>query len=116
MTDHAANLRATLRTDLKSAMLGRKPDEVAALRALIAAIDNAQAVTGEPDGRYVSNRFADGAAEVARKLMSKADLQALLDGEIAARRTAADQYRSAGHPDRADHLSHEAAIIARYIG
>jgi len=116
VTDHAANLRAALRGDLKSAMLGRRTDEVAALRALIAAIDNAQAVTGEPGGRYVSNAFADGAAEVARKLMSEDDLRTLLDGEIAARRAAADQYRGAGHADRADHLSREAEIIARYIG
>ena len=98
-------------------MLGRRTDEVAALRALISAIDNAQAITlDEPSGKDALNKFGDASVEMPRKAMSEADLRTLLTREIAARRTAADEYRSIGHPDQADRMSREAEIIASYVG
>lgn len=98
-------------------MLGRKTDEIAALRALISAIDNAQVIPlEESSGKDALNKFGDNTVEVPRKAMSQDDLRLLLKREIAARRTAEDEYRSVGHPDRAGRMSREAEIIARYVG
>ena len=67
----AAAFRQRLREDLKTAMRARNEGEVRLLRALGAAIDNAEAV---PLGDEELRRFTEG--EMARRELSDADIAA----------------------------------------
>ena len=117
MTDPVNAFQAQLKADLKTAMIRRNPDDVAALRALLAAIDNAQAVPGEePGSGQAQRKFGDGSAEVPRRTIGINELNDLLESEIAMRRAAFEVYQAAGHPGRASQASREAEIIRRYVG
>jgi len=122
-TDAAEKMRLWLQTDLRTAMKQRRQQDVATLRCLIAALDNAGAVRVEPAQRdyrrtegqsqYVATGSGDGPTEVPRKSLSDADVDHLLREEYEARRNAADQLESVGKP--AELLRSEAALVARYI-
>jgi uncharacterized protein YqeY len=113
--------RAALRAELTVAMRAREPAQVAVVRTLIAAIDNAEAVDvgrapAVDSGRVAAGTIAGGVAglragEVARRALTAADLREVVAGEIARRRSAADDLRAGGRPDRADDLLAEVALL-----
>ena len=114
--DAADAAKARLRDDLGSAMRARDARRTAVLRAVIAALDNAQAVpAGERHVRYVERAFGDPSGEVPRLCLDAADVRALLEGEVANRRNAADEFERLGHPERAIELRAQATIVARYL-
>lgn len=112
-------LRHALRTALKS------KDTVAAsaLRSALAAIANAEAVpvrdgdgSREGGGLADSEHFAGGtaglgSAEAERRMLTREETAAIIRAEISERETAARQYESAGHPERAARLRREADAI-----
>jgi uncharacterized protein YqeY len=110
----AGALKDRLRADLKAAMRERKTAEVGVIRTLIAAIDNAEAVS--VDGMAERIRLREDIGEVARRELDAADLDAVLAGEIAARSTAASDYESHGREGEAARLRQQAELIARYRG
>ena len=113
--DAAEVIKARLRADLRLAMRARASLEVGVLRALIAAVDNAQAVPiGGGHQRYVVHTFGDASAEVPRLMLDVAQVERLLEGEIANRRMAAEQFDALARPERAAELRAEAAVVARY--
>ena len=116
MPDAAGALRALLRADLKAAMLGKDRAGAALVRTLIAAIDNAEAVA-QPDGAKPADSasFASGGAEAPRKVLTAADLAAILQNESDARLSAAAQIRSGGNDTEAERLEAEAATTKRYL-
>ena len=71
------------------------------------ALDNATAVplTGTRPSRY------GAPADVARRELTRADIEALLLAETEERSAAAVEYERLGHSERADRLRREAAII-----
>jgi len=107
----AVALKERLRADLKAAMQARATDEVRLLRTLIAAVDNAEAVPGEP--KNIQRAFGDPGSEVARRQLGSEDLAALLDREIEERLAAAAGYDEI-QPELAARLRAEAALIAGY--
>lgn len=111
----ATALKTRLRADLKAAMQARATDEVRLLRALIAALDNAEAVSGEvvPD-KYVSRAFGDPSGEVPRLLLDNEAVARLLADEIEARLVAAADYDRHGQAEQARQLRDEAGLIDRY--
>ncbi len=110
----AAKLR--LRADLRLAMRARDALETAVLRAVIAALDNAQAVpAGDAHQTYVERPFGDASAEVPRLILGTKAVEALLEAEAADRLEAADQCERLARPERATQLRAEAAIVARYL-
>jgi uncharacterized protein YqeY len=112
----AANLRETLRADLKTAMLGKDRDRAALVRTLIAAIDNAEAV--EATAEQLSENFrqlGDPSGEVARRELSAQDIASALDCEVASRRKAAAQYRAGGKDTQAARLEAEAELVRGYL-
>ena len=116
ITDESQNFLALLRADLRTAMRERKAAEVTALRELIAAIDNAQAVpVGDRHSTYVFHAFGDGAVEVPRRVLGKDELRGVVEAEIRSRSDAADDYRRLGRGDKAQDLSHGAQILGRYL-
>ena len=109
----AAALKQRLRADLKAAMQLRAADEVRVLRVLIAALDNAEAVSAEQKG-YVPRAFGDPSGEVARLDLDAGAVEALLADEVAARLSAAADYRGHGQNEEAHRLEAEAALVERY--
>ena len=105
----AAAFRERLRDDLKAAMRARNEADVRALRALGAAIDNAEAV---PLGDEALRRFGDG--EIARRELSDADIAGLLARERDERLDAAAEFERLGEASEAERLRSEAALIASY--
>jgi hypothetical protein len=86
------------------------------LRALLAAIDNAEAPAQSAEqSSAVSRSFAEGAAEVARRALTRERLDTLLADEIKARERAATEMEQHGRADRAELLRVEAEVASRYL-
>ena len=106
--DHTGEMKARMRSDLMAAIKGRRAEEIALLRSLLAAIDNAEApAVGSISG---------GSSEIERLALTNAELEAILLGEIRTRERAAAELASLGHVERADALLEQAAIAGRYVG
>lgn len=111
----ATALKERLRGDLKAAMQARASDEVRVLRVLIAALDNAEAVSVEGMQQSTLPRaFGDPTGEVSRRELDGAAVDALLASEADARLADAADYERDGRPEDAARLRDEAALIARY--
>jgi hypothetical protein len=108
-------MKERLRADLRSAMRARSPHEVRALRALLTAIDNAQAVpVGHAHERYKVRPFGDASVEVPRLPLGKDDIQRILRKELEVRSSAAAELERCGKSDAAAEARAEAAVIGRY--
>ena len=119
--DSGPPLRAAMRRDLVSAMKARQPDAVAALRAAIAAIDNAEAVPA-PEARQAATsshiagaRAGLGAAEAARRDLSNSDQRAILRDKITGYTAEADRYEALGQSDAAARLRTQARLLSAYL-
>lgn len=109
----ASALKERLRADLKDAMQGKRAEDVALLRKLIAALDNAEAV---PTEGYRPRAVDGSSGEVARRELDGAELDSLLMSEIAERQTAAAEFERHGRVGEAARLRGEAALVSRYLG
>ncbi|WP_078287774.1 hypothetical protein [Mycobacterium sp. D16R24] len=113
-------LRTTMRTDLTAAMKARNSVAVSALRTAIAAIDNAESVDDTARTRLDNTHIAGatrglGSAEAARKVLSPADVRAILRAQIDDRTAEAERYDTLGQAQAAARLRQEAAVIAGYL-
>jgi uncharacterized protein len=123
--------RTRLRTALHAARKDRDTARVSALRSALSAIDNAGAVPTatlgtampvhiDPDapssGKIAGGVVGLGAAEVARRELSDAQIRELLRAEIDERVTAAQQAAGGGHGERATFLRAEAAVLTTLLG
>jgi uncharacterized protein len=123
-------IRAGLELALRAAIKARDTVAVSALRSVLAAIANAEAVpqpgrsttptsvVGAPsaNGAVASQHVAGGAtglgaAEADRKTLTGDETAALVRNEITERQAAARQYEDAGHQERAARLLREAWVI-----
>lgn len=115
-------LRSRLRADLTSAIKARQRDAVSALRTVIAAIDNAEAVEApasqtEPTDEHIAGaRAGVGSTEVPRRVLCLADALGLVQAEISERIAEADRMELLGQQPTADRLRREAAILQIYPG
>lgn len=108
-------MKARLRVDLLAAMKGKRADEVRVIRALIAAIDNAEAPPARDRQAGVLNEdFRSGSAEVMRLRLSEADIGVLMLAEAEERERAATEYDGLGKADAAEALRAEAQVARRY--
>jgi uncharacterized protein YqeY len=121
MSTDSDRLRAALRADLVAAMKARDTDVVTALRAAIAAIDNAEAVES-PGGASAttSEHFAGahvgvGSTDVARRDLTLDDVQAILHEQMTERSVEAERYDALGQSDAAARLRREARALAKYV-
>lgn len=117
MMDAGTAMKERLRADLKRAMKSTARNEAAALRSLIAALDNAEAAPMRfESASLVRHEFGTGTAEVARLRLDEAGVQRVLASEIARSETAAAEYERLGESARAAALRAEAALARRYLG
>jgi uncharacterized protein YqeY len=115
------SLRDRLRRALTAAMKARDTSRVAALRSALAAIDNAEAVdpapaqSGAEHPQIAGSVGGVGAAEVARRSLTQAQMESILRAEIADRHAAARTYEHARQPDLADRLRAEADVLTSFL-
>lgn len=107
-------------------MKARDKVAVDVLRATLAAIDNAEAVSpagstagsisGVPSaGAIEASPIGVGATEVARRELTDTDITTILRTEIADREAAVAEYERIGAGERAERLRTEAALLAGYL-
>lgn len=101
------HLREQMKADLRQAMKARHSATVATLRAVLAAIDNAEAVPVEP---LVEQRH-----EVPRKLLSADDIRQIIQKEADERRAASLKYANLGQAGEAERLQTAATLIETYL-
>ncbi len=114
--DAGSDMKARLRADLITAMKDRRTLEVKVIRALVAAIDNAEAPPARTEkAGLVHHQFASGSAEVERLLLSRGRVRDVLLGEIHERERAAAELERLEMMDRAEQLRVEALLARRYL-
>lgn len=90
--------------------------EARVLRTLLAALDNAEA---QPVAAgytpYVEHAFGDKAVEVARRVLTADDVEAVLKAEHDERVSAARDLEHHGKVAEASALKAEAVLVSRYM-
>ncbi|HEX5616108.1 MAG TPA: hypothetical protein VFZ83_13230 [Acidimicrobiia bacterium] len=112
------SLRTTMRDALTTAMKQRDRVAVRALRAALAAIDNAEAVDPshaprEQPGTIAGGVAGLGAGEIPRHALSDDDVRAIVQTTIADLHTAAADYDRLHRAPDADLLRAEAAVLSK---
>ncbi|KMO74384.1 hypothetical protein BST22_15385 [Mycolicibacterium chubuense] len=113
--------REQLRRDLRRALVARDQDRISALRTLIAAVDNAEAVPVNDDAlRWTDGPIAGSASgvrstEVPRRQLAMTDVHAVLRDLIGEYDTHTRDYRSMGRHDAADRLRRRADTLRGYL-
>ena len=117
MADEVENgLRDSLRDALRTAMKARDKPALAAMRAALSIIDNAEAadVSAAPpvEAGHIAGGVAGlGAGEVARQQLSDSELVALLQAEVERWESTARDADSLGRTDDAEQLRAEIAAL-----
>ena len=110
------DMKARLRADLRAEMKDKRAIEAKVIRALIAAIDNAEAPPArEGQKALVRHQFRSGSAEIERLLLSAVDVHGVIVADIHERERAAAEMERLGMMDRAEALRAEAVIAKRYV-
>jgi uncharacterized protein YqeY len=121
------DIRARMRRGLVDAMKARDQQAVAALRATLAAIDNAEAVhaeviddnlaldSGNGHPAVAGSVAGIGAAEVDRRILTPEETAAIVRDEVTEREAAADILERVGRPDQAKRLRAQAALLTTYL-
>jgi uncharacterized protein YqeY len=113
--------RTRLRTALLTARKDRDIVRVSALRSALSAIDNAETPDGveldaPSSGKIAGGVVGLGAAEVTRRPLSDTQIRELVHAEIDERLTAAEEFSTGGHAERATLLRTEAAALTNLLG
>jgi uncharacterized protein YqeY len=113
------SLRVRMRQALPEAMRARDKVAVSALRATLAALDNAEAVPVDEAGlRGVAveqSPIGVGAAEAARRELSERSVADIVRAEATERLETAAQLTAPAHAGRAARLRAEAAVLLRFL-
>ncbi|QIS74619.1 GatB/YqeY domain-containing protein [Streptomyces sp. DSM 40868] len=113
------SLRLRMRQALPEAMRARDKAAVSALRATLAALDNAEAVpVGEDELRGVAleqSPVGAGTTEAARRELSERDVIEVVRAEAGERLDAAAQLTAPAHADRAARLRAEADVLLGFL-
>jgi uncharacterized protein YqeY len=111
-----------MRDALPEAMRARDRAAVSALRATLAALDNAEAVpldemdeTAPRAAALEASPVGAGATEAARRELSEEEMVDVVRAEAAERLEAAAHLTAPAHADRAERLRTEAAVLLRFL-
>jgi len=109
----AQSWRESLRGALLTARKERDAVRVSALRSALSAIDNAETPDGPAPraGAIADSAMGLGAAEVARRTLTDAEIRTVIRAEVDERVEAAEQLASAGRPERAADVRAEVAVL-----
>ena len=106
--DAAEAMRQKLQTDLRAAIKGRQALDVAVLRGLIAAIDNAGAVP-------LAAKSEPPQHEVERRHLDSGEIQSVLWREYEAHQAAASEFARLGRSVESEQANFATAIVSRYL-
>ncbi len=113
------SLRVRMRQALPEAMRARDKAAVSALRATLAALDNAEAVpVGEAETRgpaLEQSPVGAGATEAARRELSEHGVVEIVRAEADERLEAAAGLTAPAHADRVARLRAEAAVLLGFL-
>ncbi|MGX1785221.1 hypothetical protein ACWIGM_00705 [Bosea sp. NPDC055332] len=114
--DAGAEMKTRLRADLRIAMKSGRADEAKLIRALVAAIDNAEAppATARQEA-VVQHDFRSGAAEVERLLLGPSEVRAAILAEIDEREHASGEMERLGQTGLAEALRAEITLARGYV-
>jgi uncharacterized protein YqeY len=108
-----------MRQALPEAMRARDKAAVSALRATLAALDNAEAVPVDADAArglaLEQSPVGVGATEAVRRELTEAVVADIVRAEAAERLEAAAQLTAPAHADRAARLRAEAEVLLRLL-
>ena len=104
-------LRARLKADLPKAMKARQSHTVTALRTVLAAIDNAEAVEVDTSRVPLVGRSND----VPRKVLTEEQIEAILQREIADLHATIVQYQQIGKVREAEQLRARLEVLVGYL-
>jgi uncharacterized protein YqeY len=106
-----------VRAALTEAIRTRDTAAVSALRSVLSAIGNAEAVNPPPGAAgagspHIAGAVAGlGAGEARRRNLSAAAVGEIIQAEISERLQAARDYENSGHTSRAQRLRREASVL-----
>ncbi|HEY8982934.1 MAG TPA: hypothetical protein VIU15_25570 [Streptomyces sp.] len=110
------SLRDQLRRALPEAMRAREKTAVSALRATLAALDNAEAVPVDASalrGQAIGEvPVGAGATEAERRVLGELDVVRIVRAEVDERLRAAEQVEGTAHAGR---LRDEAEVLLRFL-
>jgi len=104
-------LRQRLKADLLGAMKARQNHVVSTLRSTLAEIDNAEAV--EVDASFVP--MAGRSNDVPRKVLTEAEIRAILQSEADQIKLALAEYGSVGRAEKAAELQAAWEVLVGYL-
>ncbi len=100
-------------------MKARDSVAVPALRSALAAIDNAEAVAHDAvEARNLAietTPVGAGTTEMARRVLTEADVLAIVRADVAEREAAALGYERANQPERAQLLRAQAEVLSAHL-
>lgn len=114
--DAGRDMKTRLRVDLRNAMKDGRMMEAKVIRALVAAIDNAE-TPPVPAAQTIPirHRFHARSAEVERLMLSRFHIRRILTAELYDRERAAAEMERLEMMDRAETLRVEALLVKRYL-
>ncbi|HOQ52662.1 MAG TPA: GatB/YqeY domain-containing protein [Micropruina sp.] len=122
MPDESAPLRHALRDALPGAMKSGDTPGRNAIRAALAAIENAESVPSDQNvtraatSEHIAGAVVGlGAAEVQRRELTEEQTLEIVSAERDERLAAAAQYRAAGQAERAAQLEAEALALDSFL-
>lgn len=107
-------IREQMKVDLRNAMKARDTERVTTLRAVLGAIDNAEAVPVDTVATWVEPVIGKS-NDVPRKLLSAKDIHQIIAHEVAERQHASQTYAQLGQTAEAERLQKAAALLATYL-
>jgi uncharacterized protein len=122
MVTDADEWKARLRDRIRSAMKAREASLLSMWREVLALVENAEAVPLASSAMRVADEtpFAGsiaglGAAEATRRVLSSAELRALLVADVAERRSAAVELDRVGQGAAADALRAQVQVLEDFL-
>jgi uncharacterized protein YqeY len=119
-SEPVAAVRSLLRAKLRTAMKAKDRVAAGALRSVLGALDNAEAVKAPPTSTATTSEYVAaaavgvGAAEADRRTLTAADIRTIVEREITERRAAIPEFVGGGAraEQRAAELQNEIDVLA----
>jgi len=110
---NSPDIRQVLQSELIQAMRNQDRQTMTALRSVLSAIANKEAVPAAPTGSIEEPVFGHG--DVPRRELTAQEVKLVVLDEVEARRNSAGYMGTAGRHEEAAALEAEALILERYL-
>lgn len=108
------NLRHVLQAELITAMKNQDKPTMMAIRSVLSAIANKEAVDLPPQSAPAGDPVI-GYADVPRRELTPAEVRLVVMDEVDERRNSSEYLQTAGKLEQAEALNNEVAILERFL-